>query len=192
MKPKLIPLLVACVVAISGCSKAPEKPKLSDIFKSQLVQYLKDAGKISTQSTDGISFKALGSNLAEAKATFDLLEQTWPKGLWADAKECFEKSHQGYALALKLLNDKIQREDEPRELLDNLRPDRTGWIALNAYAGSSLVVKTYDEKDLTARTLTSQFLGTKYLPFDPNISVLLTIASAEFKKGRGIVIKELN
>jgi len=160
------------VVVLAGCNKAPEKPKLSEIFKTQLIQYLKDAGKLSTQSGEGINIITLRSQLTEAKATFDLLNSTWPEGFLIDAKELFRKSHDGYDLVLKLWNYKIDNSDNPTE------PSINGWPEFQAYAGDALIVQAHGDDFIVA-----DYRGKKYLPFDENIRVLLTISSSHSKKG---------
>src|SRR2546428_12583616 len=103
MQPS-IALLTLVTFGLFGCQKeiekpkisAKEKPKISEIFKTELVQYLKDGGKLSTQSGEGINLFTLQSQLTDAKSTFDLLEATWPQAFAPDARESFKQSHQGY------------------------------------------------------------------------------------------------
>lgn len=170
------------VILIAGYKQvhSAEKPKLSEIFKTELIQYLKDAGKLSTQSGEGINFKTLRSQLTEAKATFDLLNSTWPADFLLESKEEFKKSHEGYDLALKIWSLKINESDYPTE------PDINSWSTFQAYAGDALIVKTYEDSFIVA-----DYRGKKYLPFDENIRVLLTIASLHFEKGREFVLKGL-
>jgi len=164
----------------SGCHKAPEKPKLSEIFKSQLIQYLKDGGKLSTQSSEGINVLTLKSQLTDAKATFDLLNSTWPPEFCPEARESFRKSLEGYDLAVRLWESKLNQNDEPTE------PDINGWSNYQDFAGQALVVKTYHYN-----AIVQEYRGRRYLPFDENISILLTLAGGHFQKGRASVLKEL-
>lgn len=178
----LIPLLTLAlaVFVLVGCEKKPEKPKISEIFKTQLLQYLKDGGKLSTQSGEGINLFTLRSQLTDAKSTFDLLEATWPTGLAPAARESFKKSHEGYDLAIELWKDKIDRADTPIE------PNINGWSRYQTYAGGALVIETRSSDGGF-----EEYRGKRYLPFDKNISVLLTIAGAHFDKGRKAVLSEL-
>jgi len=98
---KSVALLTVVCFALVGC-----QPKLPEIFKTQLVQYLKEGGKLSTQSGEGIDLDTLQSQLTDAKATFDLLKATWPSGFTPAARASFERSHIGYDLAVKLWKDK--------------------------------------------------------------------------------------
>jgi len=172
--------LLSIPIFLGGCTKTPEKPKLSEIFKTQLIQYLKDAGKLSTQSGEGINVLTLRSQLTEAKATFDLLNSTWPAEFVPESKELFKKSHEGYDLVLKLWNYKINESDNPTE------PAINSWPEFQAYAGEALIVETHGSDFIVA-----DYRGKKFLPFDENIRVLLTLASGFFEKGREIVLKGL-
>jgi hypothetical protein len=174
VKRKFITALIVSglLVFALGCQKAPEKPtlsemkpKLSEIFKTQLIQYLKDGGKLSTQSGEGINVLTLKSQLTDAKATFDLVDATWPSEFCPDARELFKKSHEGYELAIKLWDSKLNDKDEPIE------PDINGWARYQNFAGGALVVKTY-----SLDFLVEAYRGKKYLPFDEDISVLLTLS----------------
>lgn len=182
LKLKSITVLIASglLVLASGCHKAPEKPKLSEIFKTQLIQYLKDGGKLSTQSGEGINVLTLKSQLTDAKATFDLLNSTWPPEFCPEARESFRKSHEGYDLAVRLWGGKLNKSDEPAE------PSINGWSSYQAFAGQALVVKTY-----ASDFIVEKYRGKRYLPFDENISILLTLAGAHFEKGRASVLKAL-
>jgi hypothetical protein len=122
----------------------------------------------------------LENQLTNAKATFDLLEATWPPGFVPDAHESFIESHKGYDLAGKLWKGKIKNLDEPTE------PDVNGWSRYLAYAGNAAVIETYDSSNSVA-----EYRGKRFLPFDKNISVLLTLASRHFNKGRQLVLNEL-
>ena len=176
----MLRLIAVCFLA-AACTKnseEPPKPKLSEIFKSQFVQYLKDAGKLSMQSSDGITATTLARQLTEAKATFDLLEQTWPPGFAVGAREEFGKAHQGYMLALLLWQAKLKNLDNPTE------PDINNWAAYQRYAGEALRTKVWDG-------IVPEYKGRTYLPFDENISILLTLGSAHFEKGRATALKEL-
>jgi hypothetical protein len=180
MRKSITTLIASALLVLAiGCQKAPEKPKLSEIFKTQLVQYLKDGGKLSTQSGEGINILTLKSQLTDAKATFDLLDATWPAGFCPGARESFKKSHEGYSLAAELWGDKLNKYDSPME------PNINGWTRYQAFAGDALlVVKIYSGG-------VDKYEGKKYLPADENVSVLLTLAGAHFDKGRAMVLKEL-
>jgi hypothetical protein len=181
MHKSITALIASGLLALAlGCQKAPEKPKLSEIFKTQLIQYLKDGGKLSTQSGEGINVLTLKSQLTDAKATFDLLDATWPSEFCPDARESFKKSHQGYDLAIKLWGSKLNRSDEPTELNIN------GWSSYQSFAADALVVRTHSSDYIVV-----DYRGKKYLPFDENISILLTLSGAYFEKGRASVLKGL-
>ena len=185
--------LVVSVLGLTSCSKAPTTstaeapkasptaaPKLSEIFKSQLIQYLKDAGKLSTESSEGINVITLAGQLTEVKATYDLVEETWPPGFAPTARDSFNKSHEGYALALDLWRHKDENHDNPTE------PNINGWAKYQSYAGDALIVKVWENDSFV-----EQYRGKRYLPFDENIRILLTAGALNFKVGRAAVLKEL-
>ena len=190
MRPATIMLKLNCctvflasvlLILMSGCQKAPDKPKISEIFKTQLVEYLKDAGKLSTQSGEGINVLTLRSQLTDAKATFDLLNSTWPSDFAPEAKESFKKSHEGYDLVLELWRLKLNKSDEPTS------PDINGWSSFqNSTASQALVVRTHG-----GDYIVEDYRGKKYLPFDENIAALLGYAGSQFEEGRASVLKVL-
>ena len=197
MRPS-IALLTLVTFGLFGCQKesekpktsaneiekpkisAKEKPKISEIFKTELVQYLKDGGKLSTQSGEGINLFTLQSQLTDAKSTFDLLEATWPQAFAPDARESFKQSHKGYDLAIRLWKLKVNKSDEPSE------PSINEWSSYIGYAENALAIETY-----SSDYLVEDYRGKRYLPFHKNISVLLTIAGTHFNKGRKAVLREL-
>lgn len=185
IRHRLIPVRSVAALLLTllwaGCAKSG----VSELFRSQIVDYLHQGGRLSTQSSDGINVLQLADQLTTAKASFDLLKQTWPIGFAPGAEEEFAKSHLGYALALRLWKAKIDQLDYPTEP-DADGKDVNGWSAYEEYAGPSLVVDKWE-----ANSLVTEYSGRRRLRFDPNISVLLTVAAKHFDAGRAKVLEAM-
>ena len=170
-------LLGASAFMITGCEN---KPKLSELFKSELTQYLKDASKLSTQAGEGLSVVELKEQLTEVKSSFDLLGATWTDNFCQSGKAAFEKSHEAYELAFDLFRNKTLELDKPME------PGTNGWSKYQASSFADIIIiETYPYD-----CLVESYRGKKYVSYD-NIGILLTLASSSFDEGRTAVLKEM-
>lgn len=158
-----------------------KKPKFSPLSKTQLLEYLKEASKLSTLSNEGTTtYRVFITQLSNTKAAFANVESAWPENLQPDALDSFKKSHLGYELAANLWDSKIQQADQPRE------PDKHGWELFHNYAGKLIVEDTYGS-DFVVK----EWRGYRYLPYDANIPILLTIANTYFDAGRKAILPAL-
>ena len=156
---------------------AKEAPKLSEIFRTQLLSYLKSAGRLASLTSQGVNIRDFAEQLATVRAELELLEQTWPTELQETALPRFKKSMGVYGLTLKLWNAKLDKKDEPTE------PNINGWAAMLAAAGDDLEIQTFGNDYIV-----EEYRGKRYLPFDPNIGILMNVASREFFAGRGEIL----
>lgn len=174
----------------TGCKQtssphlAPEKvetPKVSDIFQSQMLKFLSDAGKLVALTQGNPTLTEIRNQLAEARASFDLLEATWPVGFAHEAQKQFQLSMNGYNLAVHLWDSKIRNVDEPVE------PDTNNWKSYVAYAGDRLKVDVYPSDFIVP-----EYAGKKYLPFAENVVILLALANSQFNTGREDILQNLH
>ena len=170
----LIPLAALCLLL--SCTKE----ELPEMFKSQLMQYLKDASKLSTSVTDGITLVDLNEQLQELKGSHELLSSLWPENFSLSSREKLEKSQEAYKLAYKLFRGKTLNYDEPTE------PSTNGFQDFeNSILADALIFQKY------TNSIVSEYNGKKYVPFDGNIELLLTLGSSFFEAARTELIEEL-
>ena len=75
---------------------------------------------------------------------------------------------------------KIGDKDNPVE------PNINNFTSFTNYAGDSLVLEIHPSDFLV-----ESYRGKKYLPFDENISVLLSMASDSFEEGRKLLLEQM-
>ena len=177
MKKIIIFCMIMVTFASVGCSR---KPKISDIFKTQLMKFLEEGAKTNARATQGVSYLELREQVANAKAAYDLLSVTWPADLDVDCRGDFKKSLEGWDLTLDLWRKKLKEFDNPTE------PNTNGYAKFLAYEGELLVTKTHGHNFMV-----QEYRGKKYLPFDENISVLLSMAGLSFNSGRDKILQAL-
>jgi hypothetical protein len=141
------------------------------------LNYVKAAGKLDALITQGVNNTRFSDQLANVRAEFELLEQTWPKDVDRAAIKQFKDSLAAYDLALKLWNGKIKQHDDPME------PDNHGWQNYIDVAGDYLLILTHPEDSPR-----ESFRGKRYIPAEENISVLMGIGSGRFKKARESIL----
>jgi GYF domain 2 len=179
----LATIIIALLVLFAGASVGyyywvPSQTKLSDSCKRYLELYLIEAGKLASQVEQGATLFAFKDQLSMVTSAFQMVEETWPDH-HHEIPECFEKSIEGYNLALRLWSDKLNKQHyEPTE------PDINGWESYIDYAKdhggkTSLKMKVWPANSYTPDT----YHGKKYISYD-NVGVFLGIATDYYKTGR--------
>jgi hypothetical protein len=171
-------LLVAVGLLFTACSS---KPKVPDIFKTQLMKFLEEGTKTNAKASQGVSYLELREQMANTKAAYDLMSSTWPPTLAVDCRSDFEKALNGWNLTLYIWELKFKKSDEPTE------PNINGYERYVAFAGIDHLVLKVHESDFVVE----EYRGKIYLPFDENIPVLLAIAGSSFNEGRDKILKAL-
>jgi len=177
MKRNLLFCLIMFAVIVSGCSN---KPKISEIFKTQLMKFLEEGAKTNAEASQGVSYLELREQVANTAAAYDLLSATWSTNFSVDCRKDFDKALQAWGLTLDLWNKKVNQKDEPTE------PNINGYARYLAFGEKLLVIETHKWDYLV-----ESYRGKKYIPFDENIRVLLTIAGVSFDSGRDKILREL-
>ena len=144
------------------------------------MKFLEEGAKTNAFADQGVSYMQLQEQVANTKAAYDLISVTWPPTLAVGCREKFEKAIEGWDLTIKLWLDKIKERDEPTE------PNINSFARFMAYAPDKLVVETHDNGFIVA-----DYRGKRFLPFDANISVLLTVAGISFNEGRTEILRAL-
>ena len=170
--------VVAAKPAIPPEPKVEKPPvKLPELFRTQLLNYVKAAGKLDSLTTQGVNIAEFGAQLASVRAELDLLVETWPADIDRSAIKHFNDSIVSYNLTYRLWKDKNADYDPPTE------PSINGWQDYVEFAGGSLVVDVRPEDYLVPH-----YRGKRFLPPDRNISVLMRIGAERFKRGREAIL----
>ena len=152
--------------------------KISDNFRSQLMSYLKTAGKLNALSSQGVRMNDFEKQLAEVRSELDLLEHTWPKDHKDVGLPSFQASITGFDTARKLWQLRLDGKGVPME------PDVNDYREFVSIGGRYLDVNTYQNDDPKP-----DLRGKKYIPFDPNISIFLSMGNKLFEIGRDEIIE---
>jgi len=171
---RAILIFLVCVV-ISSC-----KPKISDALKEQLTRMLEEGATLTSMTEQGVNYSDYRQQLAKVKGAYDLASVTWETDFAPDAKTNFDKAFEGWDLTLYLWELKIGDKDNPVE------PNINNFTSFTNYAGDSLVLEIHPSDFLV-----ESYRGKKYLPFDENISVLLSMASDSFEEGRKLLLEQM-
>lgn len=164
-------------VAQAPLIAAPKPRKMPELFKTQVLNYIKAAGKLDSLTTQGVNITEFRDQLASVRAELDLLEQTWPQDLDRGAMKQFNDSIIAYDLTHRLWKGEIAKYDSPVE------PNINGWQDYVECAGGNLIVDVYPDDFIVP-----QYRGKRFLPQNQNISVLMSIGAARFKQGRESVL----
>lgn len=171
---RVILIFLICIV-ITGC-----KPKISDALKEQLTRMLEEGSTLTSMTEQGVNYSDYRQQLAKVKGAYDLASATWSSDFAPDAKTTLEKAFEGWDLALFLWELKIGEKDNPVE------PNINNFTAFTSYGGDLLVIKKHPSDYLV-----ELYRGKKYIPFDENISVLLSMASDSFEEGRNLLLEQM-
>lgn len=168
----------------------PTSIPISDWFKEQITSFLEEGTKLSQMTEQGLSYRDFQQQLANVKGPYDLASAMWPPGFAPGAQDAIDHALEGWSLALELWGLKI--EGKPNNPVE---PDIRGYERYLSYGGDRLV---FGENPATWKGTPMEFYapkeeaGKKYLPFDENIRVLLTIAGESFISGRGLILTDLH
>lgn len=179
-------LLIGCGAPVAPAVPTPTIeptvtpwPTPTESFKSQLTNFLQAGSKINALAEQGVTFSELRQEVATAKSLYDLLVETWPKGLPKDDLTHFETAFDGWNLTTYLWNLKINNNDEPVE------PNINRYKALVAFGGDQLVYEVHPKNFIVEK-----YREKKFVSFDSNIGILLGISSDAFNTGKiGILAK---
>jgi hypothetical protein len=173
--------------------------KISDAFRAELVTYVKDAGKLAALTKQGTGFRDFGTQLAAVRSEFELLSAMWPNGLAESAQSNMARSLEGYDLALLMWQRENESESETDEFSRKLfRPyefwEKSGrkmgkenWKRFLEYGGDRLEIEVWNKDDFEVQYwngVGATPLGARYLPFYPNIGILMGLASSQFDAAR--------
>ena len=179
MRHLTVSLGVLALVATSMAA-CTTKPTIPEIFSQQLTRFLEEGAKTSAMTELGVTYPQLREQVATTKGAYDLAVATWPDDFALETRSSFDRSFEAWQLALDLWGLDIGDKDNPVESNIN------GFRRYVDFAGDVLVLETH-----TADFIVEEYRGKRYLPFDENISILLTIAPEAFDEGKTEVLAAL-
>jgi hypothetical protein len=146
---------------------------LPAIFVRQLTKFLDDSTRITGATSQGVAYRRFGDLLADARGSYDLVLSTWPAHIPTSSLDNFDKAFEGWDLVDDLWWMQINKKDNP------VQPDINGFAHYLAYAGEFLVIAVHPNSFIVP-----EYRGKQYLPFDENISALMSVARAYFDDGK--------
>ena len=175
----LIPTLTSTPMSTRApvATKAPV-PTISASIKAQLQELVLVGAEMVAATGQGVTNYDFSYILRKVKAAYQLVSPVWPDELWA-AKEYFAAAIEGWDLTLYLWNLKLGNKDNPTE------PYINGYEILGDYAGGDLIYVTYPDTFIVL-----EYRGKQFLPFDENLSVLMTLAGTHYKVGQLLLLRD--
>lgn len=155
-------------------------PTPAESFRSQLTSFLQAGAKLNALADQGVTFVELRQEVATTKGLYDLLVETWPKGLPKDDLPNFETAFEGWNLTTYLWNLKINKMDEPVE------PNINRYKAFVAFGGDRLVYDVHPKNFAV-----ESYRDKKFVSFESNIGILLGISSDAFNTGKAGVLSKI-
>lgn len=147
-------------------------------FKNKAMDFMEKGTELGSLSDSGINYITLKNKVPELQSSYNFLLVLYPDFKKYSAHKDFIKSLHGYSLALRLWNAKMNKLDNPVE------PDVNGYLEYLEYMQG----KEFQEIH-SGDMIVTQYRGKKYLPFDENISLLLTMAYQDYKAGETKLLK---
>ena len=158
----------------------------NELFKHNIIKLLDVGEHITTMSSYGINKLELESEVDQFEAMLNMAIATWPKSstrkncLFLNGASEYTKAVEGWRLTIKLWDLKINKSDPPCE------PDINGYKTYKLYSENKLIEKVYPYNYSVVA-----YSRKKYLPFDDNISVLLSIAAEHYQSGVSDIMKSI-
>ena len=195
------PILIACILFLVACGGAAPSPTpqpspttaptataipptataipptprvISALFKTQAVRYLELGATLTAATKKGITYAPFVDQTATLAGTLQLMKDTGGDSFTKSTRENTEKAEKGWTLARTLW--KMQIDKAP--LLNDYDKGPL-WNSYLDYLGNDAVKR--------------QAPGASYnvLPYDENISVLLTISARYFEAAKSELIELL-
>lgn len=157
-------------------AKARQKPQIPEIFKAELIQFMKRGGELLSKSDLGIKQNELSDLTSNQKSSLDMLDLSWPSSFCPEAKEKFSMSVRGYILALNMW--KLSYNKPPGYTLIH-SADVKAYVD---YLGNRL--ESRDAGQTMGR-------GDLWVNGDDVTKTLLMLAGTYFEEGRAVVTQEL-
>ena len=177
-------LVVILVLLLVGCSSEPIQeptptvvptPTLSDLFKTQVVRFVEEASRLKSITEQGVNFVEYSQQLSEIRSIYDILDSLWVDDFEVKTQENVQKAIESWECAYLLWDLKINYKLSINE------HDSSNEYFQDVYGcgGDDLLLVDIDrivmDKD------TGERRRALSIPYDENISILLSVASDYFE-----------
>ena len=146
-------------------------------FKRYSEDFIKAGNQVNMASKVGTSYIEFSTKVKNTMSPFDLMLKTYPEFKNSDAFEDFKMAIKGWVLCIDLWEKKINEYDNPTE------PNVNKYQEFVDYMGNNAIIETRDNFYIVAK-----YRNKKYLPFDENIKVLMSISSKYYESGENKII----
>jgi hypothetical protein len=171
-------------------AKENQKPKISEIFKTQLIQFIENGSELDSKTTLGINVVQLSDYTSRLKGSLEILEMSWPESFCPNAIPFFKNSIKGYELALEMFKKEHTGGfgTPPDERKFHFENDDDFISQSMEYEGKYFHYRLWnDNKAATPQNICGSGIECK-----ENVSALFTIAGTYFKIARKIVMQQLS
>lgn len=152
----------------------PTPEPLPAAFLTQLQNFLEEGSALTGATTTGVTYVEFGRLLGRARGAYDLALAARPPIVPRGSMDDFDQAFVGWSLVADLWELDLGDYDNPVE------PDINGYLDYLDYAADGLLLTPHPDDYIVP-----DYRGKLYLPFDENISILMTIAADYFEAGRG-------
>lgn len=149
-------------------------------FKKYTQDFITAGSQVNMASKAGASYIEFSTKVKNTMSPFDLMLKTYPEFKNSDAFEDLRMAFKGWLLCVDLWEKKINEYDNPTE------PNINKYQDFIDYMGNKAIIETRDIYYIVAK-----YRGKKYLPFDENIQVLMSISSQYYESGESKIIQFL-
>lgn len=155
--------------------------QLPEAFRQGFEKFIAEGSRLNSLTKQGVSIDSYGEQLATTAAAFDVLDSLWPSGYETTAQLEFQSALSGWKLLYRFWRMEISKDNSlpstnDRSIIDALEAYAPGRIKHNgngAWFGNSA-----DER-----------LDSSFIPYRPNIRIIMGIASDYFVTARTRVQK---
>ncbi len=173
----LTPPATATLVPTSTPAATPTAAYSAEL-KLRIRDFLTKGSHAAALANQGVTYLVLRDAVADVRGAVDLVQAAWPSGVGESALQDARLGVRGWELASAMFGLKFNDADEPTE------PNINKYQDYISFAADKLVIKVRDDSFIV-----EQYRGKKYLPFDENISILLSIGSDHFKSAQDRLLK---
>lgn len=159
-----------------------QREKIPARFRSQADRLLEEGAKLQAMTTQGVKYETFANQLVSVKGHYDLMLASWPPKLDEEIGRSLERAFQAWSYADYMWDTKINQGDQPTE------PNVNGYAKIVRFATTELVIKTWDANMIVPE----EYRNKNYLPFEPNIGILLNIGHKSFESAKMGLLQALD
>lgn len=183
----LITLVIIGIVASVYFSSYKPAPKVSEVFKEQLRQFIYEGTKAVTSLDVGTNYPDFSKQLVNVQTSYNIVLENWPKNLSNESGVGnFLDAFTAWEWALELWRKKIEDYEPPMKLSDGTSVGN--FDVLMEYASSDLVILNKQDKLFSLYCSRHNEKVITCLPLSSNIQALLAKGSKSFSEGKSKIL----